>query len=73
MYHLIEITTPWTYEGANGSALIMAYQTKVSRYQPLIPKIEEKKPGHKVEQTREPERKESEVKVLMAHAGCASL
>jgi hypothetical protein len=46
-YYLVEIPTPWTYEGTNGSALITAYQKKVRKYQTLIAEIERKKPGHK--------------------------
>jgi hypothetical protein len=45
IHYLVEIATPWTYEGANGSALITAYQKKVTKYQPLIADIERKNPG----------------------------
>jgi hypothetical protein len=40
----MEIATPWTYEGTNGSAPITGYQKKARKYQPLIAKIEERKP-----------------------------
>jgi hypothetical protein len=47
IYCLVEIATPWTYEGVSGSALITACQKKVRKYQPLIADIERKKPGYK--------------------------
>jgi hypothetical protein len=50
-YHLVEIATPWSYEGVNVSALNIAYQKKVRKHQPLIANIERLKPGYKVGQT----------------------
>jgi hypothetical protein len=45
--YLVEIATPWTCEGTNGSTLKIAYDKKVTKYQPLIADIERKKPGYK--------------------------
>jgi hypothetical protein len=45
--YLVEIATPWTYEGTNGPTFKIAYDKKVTKYQPLIADIERKKPGHK--------------------------
>jgi hypothetical protein len=48
--YLVEIATPWTYEGTNGSALEVAYKKKVAKYGPIIADVERKKPGYKVVQ-----------------------
>jgi hypothetical protein len=48
IYYLVEIATPWIYEGVNGSALITEYNKKVRKYQPLVADIERKNPGYKV-------------------------
>jgi hypothetical protein len=53
MFHLVEIATPWSYEGRNGSALIGAYRKKVGKYQGMMANIERGRPGYKVTQTTE--------------------
>jgi hypothetical protein len=47
IFYLVEIATPWTHEGTDGSALEIAYKKKAARYQPIIADFERKKPGHK--------------------------
>jgi hypothetical protein len=46
----VEIATSWVFNGRNGNALMTAYRKKVSKYQPLIAAIKQKKSGYKVDQ-----------------------
>jgi hypothetical protein len=45
MFHLVEIASPWSFEGRNGSALIEAYRKKVGKYQEVRANIEKGRPG----------------------------
>jgi hypothetical protein len=49
-FHLVEIATPWSYEGRNGSALIGAHRKKVTKYQETMANIERGRPDYKVAQ-----------------------
>jgi hypothetical protein len=50
-WHLVEIATPWSYQGRKGNTLMTAYQDKVEKYGPLRAEVEVKKPGYKCGQT----------------------
>jgi hypothetical protein len=50
-YHLIEIATPWSFDGQYGSTLTKEYHQKVAKYQPLMGNNQKERTGYEVDQT----------------------
>lgn len=47
---IVEVTTPWSWDGRKGNNMRHAYQEKVKKYGAWMALLEQKKPEYRVEQ-----------------------